>query len=31
MADESEIAVGMPVFGTDDRPLGVVEAVTTTP
>jgi hypothetical protein len=27
MADTSEITVGMPVFGTDERPLGVVEAV----
>jgi len=28
MADETEITVGKPVFGADDRPLGVVEAVT---
>lgn len=28
MADETAIAVGMPVFGADERPLGVVEAVT---
>jgi len=27
MADQAEITVGMPVFGTDNRPLGVVEAV----
>jgi len=27
MADPTEITIGMPVFGTDDRPLGVVEAV----
>ena len=27
MADETAITVGMPVFGTDERPLGVVEAV----
>src|SRR4051794_33387067 len=28
MADETAITVGMPVFGADERPLGVVEAVT---
>jgi hypothetical protein len=27
MADKAEITVGMPVFGADKRPLGVVEAV----
>jgi len=27
MADETAITVGMPVFGADERPLGVVEAV----
>jgi hypothetical protein len=28
MADDTAITVGMPVFGADERPLGVVEAVT---
>jgi stress response protein YsnF len=28
MADKTAITVGMPVFGADERPLGVVEAVT---
>ena len=27
MADRTAITVGMPVFGGDERPLGVVEAV----
>jgi uncharacterized protein (TIGR02271 family) len=27
MTDRTEIAAGMPVFGSDERPLGVVEAV----
>lgn len=27
MADPTEITIGMPVFGSDDHPLGVVEAV----
>jgi hypothetical protein len=27
MADRTEITVGMPVFGSDERPLGVIEAV----